>query len=113
MRALLDDLAFAARTLRSNVRFTAAVTLILALGIGANSAIFSLVDAALFRGLPVERPHELARVFSSEPQRLDLAETSYPGYLDLRDNVPAFSGLAAFSTDVPVHLASDARCPSA
>ena len=99
MRALLDDLAFAARTLRSNVRFTAAVTLILALGIGANSAIFSLVDAALFRGLPVERPHELARVFSSEPQRLDLAETSYPGYLDLRDNVPAFSGLAAFSTD--------------
>jgi len=111
MRALLDDLAFTVRTLRGNLRFTAAVTLILALGIGANSAIFSLVDAALFRGLPVERPHELVRVFSSEPRRLDLAETSYPGYLDLRDNVPAFSGLAAFATDVPVHLASDARLP--
>src|SRR5262245_43931745 len=111
MRALLDDLAFTARTLRSNVRFTAAVILILALGIGANSAIFSLVDVALFRGLPVERPDELVRVSSSEAQRLDLAETSYPGYLDLRDNVPAFSGLAAFSTDIPVHLASDARLP--
>jgi predicted permease len=111
MRALLDDLAFTARTLRGNIRFSAAVTLILALGIGANSAIFSLVDAALFRGLPVDRPNELVRVFSSEPQRVDLAETSYPGYLDLRDNVPAFSGLAAFSTDVPVHLASDARLP--
>jgi len=111
MRALLDDLAFTARTLRSNVRFTAAVTLILALGIGANSAIFTLVDAALFRGLPVERPNELVRVFSSEPQRPELRETSYPGYLDLRDNVPAFSGLAAFATDVPVHLASDARLP--
>ena len=111
MRALLDDLAFTARTLRGNIRFTAAVTLILALGIGANSAIFSLVDAALFRGLPVDRPKELVRVFSSEPQRVDLAETSYPGYLDLRDNVSAFSGLAAFSTDIPVHLASDAQLP--
>ena len=56
MRALLDDLAFTARTLRGNIRFTAAVTLILALGIGANSAILSLVDAAMFRGLPVDRP---------------------------------------------------------
>jgi len=57
MRALLDDLSFAVRTLRSNVRFTAAVTLVLALGIGANSAIFSLVDAALFRALPAARPN--------------------------------------------------------
>jgi predicted permease len=111
MRALLDDLAFTVRTLRNNGRFAAAVTLVLALGIGANSAIFSLVDAALFRGLPVERPDELVRVFSTEPQSLDLRETSYPGYLDLRDDVPAFSGLAAFGTDVPIHLTSDARLP--
>ena len=111
MRALLDDLAFSIRTLRNNVRFAAAVTLVLALGIGANSAIFSLVDAALFRGLPVARSHELVRVFSTESQSLELRETSYPGYLDLRDNVPAFSGLAAFGTDVPIHLASDARLP--
>lgn len=60
------------RTLRNNIRFTASVTLILALGIGANTAVFSLVDAALFRGLPVDRPDELVRVFSSEPQSLDL-----------------------------------------
>jgi predicted permease len=111
MRALLDDLAFSVRTLRNNIRFTAAVTLILALGIGANSAIFSLVDAALFRALPVDRPHELVRVFATEPRSLDLGGTSYPGYLDLRDNVPAFSGLAAFGTDIPIHLASDARLP--
>jgi predicted permease len=111
MRAFLDDLAFTVRTLRNNARFTVAVTLVLALGIGANSAIFSLVDAALFRGLPVERPDELVRVFSTEAQSLDLKETSYPGYLDLRDNVSAFSGLAAFGTDIPIHLASDARLP--
>jgi len=111
MRALLDDFAFTGRTLRNNSRFTAGVTLILALGIGANSAVFSLVDAALFRGLPVDRPHELVRVFSSEPQSLDLRETSYPGYLDLKAQVRAFSGLAAFQTDIPIHLSSDARLP--
>jgi len=111
MRALIDDFAFTGRTLRNNIRFTASVTLILALGIGANSAVFSLVDAALFRGLPVDRPDELVRVFSSEPQSLDLRETSYPGYLDLKAQVPAFSGLAAFQTDIPIHLASDARLP--
>ena len=111
MRAVLDDLAFALRTLRNNARFGAAVTLVLALGIGANSAIFSLVDAALFRALPVERPDELVRVFSTQPQGSGLGETSYPGYLDLRDGAPAFSSLAAFGTDVAVHLASDARVP--
>jgi predicted permease len=111
MRALLDDLAFALRTLRNNARFAAAVILVLALGIGANSAIFSLVDAALFRSLPVERPAELVRVFATEPQTNQLGGTSYPGYLDLRNNVPAFSSLAAFATDVAVHVASDAKLP--
>ena len=111
MRALLDDLAFALRTLRTNARFAAAVTFVLALGIGANSAIFSLVDAALFRALPVERPEELVRVFATEPQATALGETSYPGYLALRDGVTAFSSLAAFGTDVAVHMASDAQLP--
>ena len=111
MRAFFDDIAFTVRTLRGNLRFVAAVILLLALGIGANSAIFSLVDAALFRGLPVKDADRLVRVFSTEVQQRDLLDTSYPGYLDLRDNVPAFSGLAAFGTDVPVHLSSDARLP--
>jgi predicted permease len=111
MRALIDDLAFAFRTLRTNARFAAAVTFVLALGIGANSAMFSLVDAALFRGLPVQRPDELVRVFSTQPHTRDLAETSYPGYLDYRDNVPSFSGLAAFGTDIALHITSDARLP--
>lgn len=80
-------------------------------GCAHRGAMFSLVDAALFRGLPVERSDELVRVFSTQPQRVDLGDTSYPGYVDLRDNVPAFSGLAAFGTDVAVHLSSDARLP--
>jgi len=50
---------------------------VLALGIGANSAIFSLVDAALFCSLPVERPEELVRVFATEPQSTGLGDTSY------------------------------------
>src|SRR5689334_9212997 len=98
MRALIDDFAFAVRTLRTNARFAAAVTIVLALGIGANSAIFSLVDAALFRDLPVDRARDLVRVFSTRRDDPEFGGTSYPGYLDYRDGVRAFSGLAAFGT---------------
>src|SRR5262245_4177067 len=56
---LLQDIRFGLRTLRKNAGFTATAVLSLALGIGANTAIFRLFDALLFRGLPVERPDEL------------------------------------------------------
>ena len=59
VNALWQDVRYAARTLRRQPAFTAAALLTLALGIGANTAIFSLTDQVLLRPLPVPRPHEL------------------------------------------------------
>jgi hypothetical protein len=61
MRELRDDLRLAARRLRQRPGFTVVALLTLALGIGANTAIFTLVHAAMLQTLPITRPHELVR----------------------------------------------------
>jgi hypothetical protein len=59
LESLLQDIGYALRLLRKSPVFTAAVTLSLALGIGANTAIFSLIDAVMWRTLPVKDPESL------------------------------------------------------
>jgi predicted permease len=66
-------------------------------GLGANGAFFSLIDAALLRPLPVDAPHELVNVYTSRSDGSGYGGLSYLDYRDLVDGTPAFSGLLGFS----------------
>lgn len=100
---LFQDLRFGARMLRKNPGFTAVAILTLGLGIGANTAIFTVINAVMLRALPVKDPEELitvgnpARVHSwgTGTPRTDLF--SYPLYRELQDNNRVFSSLLASS----------------
>jgi len=99
VESLRVDVRQALRALRAAPGFAIAAVLSLALGIGANTAIFALVDQVLLRPLPVERPHELALVriegmFNGTTWG-DGNEISYPMYADFRDHNDVFSGMFA------------------
>ena len=111
MTGLLQDLSYAFRQFRRAPGFTAAAVVTLALGIGANAGIFSLVDQVLLRRLPVEEPDRLVMLkFSGSDTGAtnsyggDNAQYfSYPMYRDLRDKNAVFSGmLTMFPTQVGI-----------
>jgi predicted permease len=100
MTTLLHDLRYALRTLRKSPGFTAVAVLTLAFGIGANAAIFALVDRALIRSLPVRDPGSLVLLRSPGTVQGhvwndgdDASSFSYPMYRDLRDRAAVFQGL--------------------
>ena len=102
MGNLLQDIRFGLRTLGKNPGFAIVAVLTLALGIGANAAIFSLTDQVLLRLLPVERPQELVVLHSPGKAHgrtwndIEGGQSfSYPMYKDLRDRNEVFSGLLA------------------
>ena len=118
MSTLLQDLRYALRQLRKSPGFTLTVVLTLALGIGANTAVFTVFDQVLLRMLPVERPRELVRFewaggFSGSASSFggDLYNYfSYPMYKDLRDQNQVFAGmLAADRTGVGVSWRNQAE----
>src|SRR5688572_8052310 len=94
----MNDLKFAFRQLLKNPGFTAVAALTLGLGIGANTAIFSLVNAVLLRLLPVERPQELLFIQSAGTEGTSGAPP-YPCFERLRDETSSFAGMAAFAAD--------------
>jgi putative ABC transport system permease protein len=96
MNALLQDLRYGLRMLAKNPGFTAVAVLTLALGIGANSAIFTMLDALLLRPLPVANPERLVQLQIKSPQGFE-SGFSYPDYQDLRQQVKSFSGVAIYS----------------
>jgi predicted permease len=110
---LTQDLVYAARTLRRNLGFSLVVVLTLALGIGANTAIFTLIDAVVLRTLPVPQAEQLVAVgntarvtsMSSGGPRLDLF--SYPLYQEVRRRATVFQGLAASGRADRVEVAVD------
>lgn len=97
MSTLLQDLRFGWRQLCRNPCFAAVAIITLALGIGASTAIFSLVEAALFPPFTVSNPSRLAGVYMSGPNRTGYSSTSYPDYLYLRDHNQVFAGLMAYA----------------
>ncbi len=95
MRQLWLDLVYAARLLRKNPGFAAVAILSLAIGIGANSAMFSFADALILRPIPVPHPGNLV-VVDSVSKAVRYGDISYRDYVDFRDSAKTVSGLAAF-----------------
>ena len=108
MDSLLLDIRQAIRTLRKSPAFTAAATLTLALGLGVNISLFTVLNAALLERLPARDPDRLVQVYSWSQQGGDHFDFSYPLYVDMRDNVGAFSGLAV-NTSMAVGASADAQ----
>src|SRR6266542_4008863 len=96
MESLLQDLRFGVRMLAKKPGFTLIAVMILALGIGANTAIFSLVNTILFRRLPVREPDRLVAVFPAIQRTGEPQSFSYPNYVDVRDRNDVLSGLLAY-----------------
>src|SRR6202789_670208 len=94
MSAMLQDLKFAVRILVKSPGFTAVAILTLALGIGANTAIFSVVNAVLLRPLPFKNHSQLV-VLRETYKLVGNVSVSYPDFLDWRQQAHSFSAMAA------------------
>jgi putative ABC transport system permease protein len=99
MTGILQDIRYALRQLRKSPGFTAVAVLTLALGIGANSAMFSVIDAVLLHPLPFRDPSRLVVVKPTEPGRTDDIGTSYPTFLDWRSRNHVFDRISVFRED--------------
>jgi predicted permease len=110
--SLVADLRFAARLLRRNPGFTAVAALSLALGIGANTAIFTLMDALLWKSLPVRDPQSLLFLGKQHVAGIDPV-FYYETYDRLRREQPYFRELAGFAGRIGVNLSVDGDAQSA
>ena len=96
METLLHDVRYGSRQLVKHPVFTILAVVSLALGIGANTAIFSLVNTVLLRPLPVKEPSQLIEVYGSLNNGADFSIQSYLNYKDYRDRNDVFSGLFVY-----------------
>jgi putative ABC transport system permease protein len=96
LEALWQDLRYGSRILLKAPGFTAVAVFSLAIGIGANTAIFSLVDKVLIRKLPVEEPDRLVIVTANRGQGV-LTGSNYPDFVDYRDRNDVFDGLVCYT----------------
>ena len=101
---LRQDLVYAVRMLRRNRAFTATAVVTFALGVGANSSIFSIVNAILLRPLPLAEPSQLVMIFATEARRsLQFDGVSYPAFVDWQGQNRSFGSIAAFANrDLPL-----------
>src|ERR1700741_1357809 len=103
------DIQGGARNLVKRPGFTFVAVLSLALGIGANTAIFTIINAVFLHPLPVEQPARLAELFTRDTLTVDtnvnfqITPTSLPNYEDYRDQNSVFSGLALATFTLPLN----------
>jgi putative ABC transport system permease protein len=98
METIWQDLRYGIRMLAKAPAFTGVAVLSLALGIGATTTVFSLMDAVMLRSLPVQHPEQIVRVATTIPGNEPHYDFSYPLYAGLRDHNQSLSGLVAYST---------------
>src|ERR1043165_5362312 len=97
MNSIIKDIRFALRGLLKHRAFTAIAVVTLALGIGGSTSIFTVVDAALIRGLPYKSPDRLYHLWEKTPQaEFSKREMSYPDYQDYQQK-NVLEGLAAYT----------------
>ncbi|HEU4766576.1 MAG TPA: ABC transporter permease, partial [Pyrinomonadaceae bacterium] len=97
MNTLMQDIRFALRMLLKSPSISIVATIALALGIGANTAIFSVVNAVLLRPLPFPNPESLVAVFETVPQRgMQRGSHSYPNFFDMRAQQTVFEHVASY-----------------
>lgn len=105
---LWQDIRYGMRMLTRNLGFTSVAMLTLALGIGANTAIFSVVNAVILRPLPYQKPDRLAMLWTDDSKRdLHEASTSYPTFLDWRNQSQFFAEMAIFKDDPLILTSAD------
>ena len=97
METIWQDIRFGFRILLKSPAFTLVAALSLALGIGANTAVFSIINASLLKQLPVEEPERLVSVFTTDAKNPGNLPTSHLNYVDYRDQNQVFSSLLAYT----------------
>ncbi|HLG95892.1 MAG TPA: hypothetical protein VKX49_06235, partial [Bryobacteraceae bacterium] len=108
MESLRKDVRYAIRTLLKSPGFTLVAILALGLGIGANSAIFSVFNGVLWRPLPVKNPQQLVSVARKTPGLPFALTLSYPDWEEYRKLTGVFDGLMCWSA-TPVNLGEQGR----
>ncbi|HRQ65296.1 MAG TPA: ADOP family duplicated permease, partial [Xanthomonadaceae bacterium] len=102
---MLHDLRYVLRQALARPALAGLVVGVLALGIGAATAIFSLTDAVLFRSLPIHAPERVVRVFRVDEHGMPQMNLAFPNFVDLRDGMSSFSHVAAYQDWSPFNLA--------
>src|ERR1700742_1038005 len=97
MENLLKDMRYGLRMLLKNPGFTAVAVLSLALGIGANTAIFSIINSVLLAPLPVTEPAQLVSIFTTDQKNPGPLPVSHYNYLDYRDKTDVFDGILGYN----------------
>ena len=112
VESLVQDVRYALRRMAKNPGFTAIAVLSLALGIGANTAIFSIVNTILMGGVPMRAPEELVEIYTSERDHgYPFSVSSVPDLMDLRERTDLFSGVVGYEAFLSRYETAETTSP--